>query len=195
MPFILGIILVPLTAILGSILGWKLVKGRRLYKFIGLVAGFLALPALCIFLIGRSYPNKAQVESDKFVKGISALHPKLICDDGDPGYGPDNTTPWYTGYYFIDANTNAQKTIEQSANHMGIQLTEDASYIQQLKGQSDTAPFGDEAFNPDSTYLAGKGLKITIARDGSVPTWCQNRWGQKESVKPGEYILYSTLTD
>lgn len=194
MPLLLGILLVPLTAILGGILGWKLVKARKLYKFLGLVAGLLALPALCILILGRVYPNKAEVETKKFINGISALHPSFICDDGDPGYGPDNTTPWYTGYYYIDASTSAQSIISQSASSRGIQLTTDTSYTQQLKGQSSEAPFGDEIFNPNSVYLAGGGLKITIARDGSIPTWCQNRWDQQVSVEPGKYILYSSLS-
>jgi len=113
MDLVLALFGIPILAIIGGITGWRLSKKHR--KILRLAASFLGVivfPVLFVMIMSFIFPNKAQTENKRIYKNLSTLHAKLICDNGDPGQGPDNTTPWYTAYYYIDGTSTAVQKIE-----------------------------------------------------------------------------------
>ena len=194
--FLIGIILV----VVAAVFGWRFLKKHRVKHrvpvlILGLVVFFVAL----VVILSYIFPDKAVAENHKIYKNLNQLHASLICDNGDSGDGPDNSTPWYTAYYYVDGTSNTEQKIRDFAANSGYQLTTDTAYINQLQGKDSVEPYGNEAFNTSSVYLTGtnhnKTLQLTIAKNGSVPAYCDTgTYGRSVSVKPGKYILYTTIT-
>lgn len=208
--FVLAILLPPIGFVI-SILAWRKTarqtqKGKPL-AILGTLLGFaLSIPVLffiwLLFALGggfHGHGNDAESASKPLVSQIKQLGGNKICDNGDSGYGIDNTQPWYQVYYQIPDNTNLTKEIKDAAMQDGYQLQENTAFINQLKGLPDanvgiSEPYGGEQFNPHSDYLTGKNdtktLTITINRQASVALYCDvSGYGRKQQTGNSTAIL------
>ncbi len=199
--FILAFVIPPLGAII-SIIAWREIKqkslrGKKLAVF-GTIWGLaFTLPFLffvwLFIVLGGLKGNGAQSASKPFIAQIKQAGGKKLCDNGDSGYGIDNTTQWYDAYYQIPNSPGLTNEIKGFASQDGYNVTKDTATIYQLQGKTDLIP--NEQFNSRSDYLIGhngdKTLTITINRQISVPLYCSNvgTYGQKRATGNDTAIL------
>lgn len=207
-------VLLPPVGFIVSIIAWlktakQTSKGKPL-AVLGTVLGFaLSIPLLFFIwlmyaLSGGFHGNDAENASKSLVAQVEQLGGHKICDNGDSGFGIDNTQPWYQIYYQIPDSSNLTKAIKDAAMQDGYQLQENTTFINQLKGLPDVngnigEPYGGEQFNPHSDYLTGqsgsKSLTITINRRASVKLDCaQGTRGRKLSTGNDTSILNVALS-
>jgi len=164
--------------------------------------GLLAMLSGCgIMFRSMVNGNLAQKRADAVIEGLGPLHPTMICDRGDNGYGLDNQMPWYDAYFTADAN-QADSTVVTAARHAGWQLVEDAQalavypYMNADGSQSGGAPYQGDGplvgvpYQPTSTYLADRRnhdryLVVAVVRDGTVMPEC----GRQTGPPPGKVII------
>jgi hypothetical protein len=183
-----------------SIIAWrkihKLSLGGKWLAVTGVVLGALfSLPLLgfvwLFMALGAWHGNQAQKDFEPIANQITALGGTKLCDNGDSGYGIDNTTPWYQVYYTVPDAADLTNKIKAIADQQGYRLEIDTAHIRQLKGLPDehgtySGSYGGEQFNPKSDYLIGesgdKSLSITINRQTTVALYCETDYGKKQST-------------
>jgi hypothetical protein len=212
---ILAILLPPIGLVV-SIFALRKIKRNHLpgkgQAIFGIVWGALfTLPFLLLALLFVSFGglrgNRAKNDAQPFVAQIQKAGGKELCNNGDSGYGIDNTQPWYEVYYEIPSNPQLTAQIKADATQFGYTLTSNTGLINQLKGIPDkngdiVEPFGRATFNPKADYLIshkdGKIVSVTINRETSLPLYCGGRnYGNKKATGNSNAILdvYFRLTD
>jgi len=191
---ILGLVLSILIAPIGlivSIVAWRKIRRQSLkgkgLAVAGTVLGVLiTVPMLWLFIalggfLQLIHGNQAEKDFRPIANQMIRLGGQKICDNGDSGYGIDNSAPWYQIYYTVPDTPDLTRKVESFIGQQGYQVSTDTNFINQLKGLPDqdgtyTEPYGGEQFNSRSNYLTGqsgnKSLKITINRQTSVPLYC-----------------------
>jgi hypothetical protein len=174
------------------------VKGRSL-RTLGIViasvvgaAGLIAVGFIfyAIYSVsGAGHSNQAQADIQPVLAQMQRLGGKAICDNGDNGYGVDNTEPWYEAYYSMPSSKSLTSKIKNAASSQGYTLTVDSDTIDQLK----TGDNVSERYNPASDYLAGsKGktlLSVVINRNTSVALNCNTgTYGRSQNTASGAII-------
>lgn len=151
--------------------------------------------------------NDAKKNFQPFIAKMQVAGGKEICDNGDGGFGFDNTQPWYEAYYELPNSPQLTNEIKSDASQFGFPLSENTQLINQLKGIPDnngdvTDPYGGATFNSKSDYLIshenGDTLTVTINRSTSVPLYCGvGSYGSKKSTGNDSAIVdvYFTLPD
>lgn len=214
---VIGLVLaiVPVVGLIISILAWKKIRknsmpGKWLAvtgTVIGLVFTLLFLFIFWLFImLGGLHGNQAQKDFDPIAKQISSIGGTKLCDNGDSGYGLDNTVPWYQVYYSMPDVQGLTAKVKDIAASQGYKLGMDNDFINQLKGLPGKdgiteIPYGDEQFNTKSDYLIGKNgsktLKITVNRATSVALYCGvSDYGKKQPTGENAIINFDlTLPD
>lgn len=199
--FILAFVIPPLGMVL-SFIARREIKQRNLrgkrFAIFGIIWGIIFTPLfllywLLFFTLGGwssvIHGNAAQRASKPLVSQIEKAGGKKLCDNGNDGYGIDNTTPWYQAYYRIPDSPGLANEIKGFAGKDGYALRTDTAQIKQLK-QNANDNFGDqtqEQFNPRADYLTGKSggdtLSMTVNRDTNVKLYCnRGKWGREVST-------------
>lgn len=155
------------------------------------------------------WPNPAQDRTNQFVKGISSLHPTLVCGDGSNGHSFENMTPSYTAYYYIDSTSNVSADLTSAASQIGIALSvapAPSSNSTPLKGgEVDALTFPSTTkfsqlpnplavYDPSATYLVDNShmrLQVVI-EDQSIRPECSTFGGQLPA-KDGKSILVTVM--
>lgn len=160
--------------------------------------------------LGAWHGNQAQKDFDPIARQIVDMGGTKLCNNGDSGYGIDNTTPWYQVYYTVPNTSDLTSEVKNIASQQEYQLSTDTNFINQLKGLPEqrgelegvyVTPYGDEQFNPKSDYLIGqsgnKSLKVTINRQTSVALYCGvEDYGKKQPTGSNAILDFSlTLPD
>ncbi len=161
---LLGILALPGT-VLSAIVVMRVLRRRRYGLPIGIAV--IAVTGVCALLIGPvtliwAYgltPNPAADRLRPLEQQIRAEGGTQICDNGDPGLGPDNVQPWKSVYYRMPASDAAYARIKARAQsegltpgddylHGGLELSETRGRVSLLcstgtYGQTYTPPAGD----------------------------------------------------
>jgi hypothetical protein len=192
-----------------SIIAWRQavkqkLKGRN-WAIFGTVWGVIfTLPFLFIFwiiysLTGGFHGNDAQKAAKPFIAKVQQAGGKKLCDNGDSGYGIDNTTPWYTAYYRIPDNAGLTDTLKNYASQTGYTLTRDYKTVGELKEQAVNGGGTGEQYNKSSDYLVGhsgvKTMQLTVTHNGPVPLYCGVKgYGQPHTAGGGTAVLSIDFT-
>ena len=208
---VLSIVLPPVGLIV-SIVALSEVKKKRLSgsgkAIFGIVWGAIfTLPALIgVWLIFVTVNNKAANDIRPIASRIQAIGGKKLCDNGDSGYGGDNTQPWYEVYYQIPNNSQLTNELKQFAFESAYSLFPDTGLITELKNVADHAtvtnylPPDEPAYSAENDYLTAantnKGtLSMTIYRDTSVPLDCGvSNYGRLQPTGSSNAIIDMRLT-
>lgn len=198
--FILAIFVAP-VGFITSIVAWRKIRknslrGKDLAIAGTIIGALLSLPFILftwlIIALGGWHWNGNQAANDfkPIAKQVLEIGSVKLCDNGDSGYGIDNTTPWYQVYYIVPNTSGLTDKIMSIATSEGYNLNSNKAFINQLNGLPDQnglniAPYGGEQFNPNSEYLIGqsgsKTLKITINRQTQVALYCGVKdYGKKQ---------------
>lgn len=176
-------------------------KGKAIFGIIwGVIFTLLLLLAAWLLIMPDGLKgNTAKKDAQPFIAQIQKAGGKELCENGDSGYGIDNTQPWYEAYYEIPNTSQLTNMIKADAAQSSYPLAEDTTLINQLKGIPDkngdiSEPYGGATFNPKSDYLIsnenGKILTVTIDRETSVPLYCGiSGYGNKKSTGDDNAIL------
>src|ERR1700729_3004335 len=77
--------------------------------------------------------NRAQLKAWPLVKDMRQLGGMVLCSNGDPGFGPDNTAPWYTTYFTVANKGDLADQITKYAAANGFTLKTNTPYIDDLQ--------------------------------------------------------------
>lgn len=159
---------------------------RTAFRALPLLGLTLALTAGCAFLGG---PNPAEKEAHSLESTLS-VHPKRLCDNGDPGRGPDNTTPWYDDYLTVADSPALVGDLTTAAQAQGFALSDDRAAVQHGRPMS--------PYSPTNVYLKGEHdgriLRITVFRHSTAVLACSKGWGRKVTPYDGQAVVEVSLT-
>jgi hypothetical protein len=176
----------------------------RAWAIFGVIWGIIfTVPlAFILFLViagGGLRRNDAEKYVQPFITQIQEAGGRKLCENGDTGFGPDNTQPWYEAYYEIPNSAHLTYTVTTDAAQAGYPLHANTRLANQLKGVPDkngslSQPYSGATFNPKADYLIGgrngRSLTITINRDASVPLYCNSgSYGKKQPTGGSNAIL------
>jgi hypothetical protein len=104
----------------------RLVERKRLIIGVVLVP-ILAIACLCVgvlvYAFGGFRPNDAKAAFEPIGHAIESAGGHQLCASGDPGYGPDNTTPWYDVVYQISSDSSLRDRLVAIGGDNGFSLT------------------------------------------------------------------------
>lgn len=110
----------------------KKTRNRPWLKIVIIVATIVAFVAFLYFMtplgfISRLFlaPNYAEQEAKPIEKALVEAGAVKKCSNGDKGFGPDNTRPWYSAYFVIpEDKTEAINKIQEASKKTGYNLVE-----------------------------------------------------------------------
>lgn len=157
-------------------------KGKAIF---GIVWGTIfTLPILVVawFAI-EIINNPAKNDIRPLTSGLQALGGKELCEDGDSGYGGDNTQPWSEVYYQVPNSSKLTSQVKQYAAQSGYTLVPNTGLITELKNVADhanvtdTLPPNEPPYSTMNDYFVasksnGGSLTVVIYRDTAVPLDC-----------------------
>jgi hypothetical protein len=73
-------------------------------------------------LLGQFRDNVAADTAGPIGHSVEALAGHRVCDSGDAGYSPDNTQPWYQGYYEVKDSDSLAATLTADVAKQGYTL-------------------------------------------------------------------------
>jgi hypothetical protein len=103
---------------------------RRRSRIVAAVVGVVALVLLggTAFSAARSVglfrENIAETGFRPMADALRASGATLACDQGDPGYGPDNTSPWYKAVFAAPRSVTLPDRVLEIAASEGFMLSE-----------------------------------------------------------------------
>lgn len=215
---IVGLLLAIFVAPVGlvtSIVAWRKIRknaqrGKGLAIAGTVIGALFCVPFFLFFWLftilgGWHIGNQAANDFKPIDKQIKEIGGVKLCDNGDGGYGIDNTTPWYQVYYTVPDTAGLTDKVKSIVAREGYQPAQNAAFINQLKGLPEQdnpnlyiTTYGNEQFNSKSDYLIGqndnKSLKVTVNRQTSVALYCGiNDYGEKR-LTGSDAILDFSLT-
>ena len=160
---------------------------RTACRAVPLLGLTLALTAGCGFLGG---PNPAEQEAHS-LEGTLRVHPSRLCDNGDPGRGPDNTVPWYDDYLTVADSPALVGDLTTAARAKGFALADDRAEAR--KNTNALSPY-----SPSNVYLSGRHdgrlLRVTVFRHSTAVLACSKGWGRKVTPYDGQAVVQLSLT-
>lgn len=73
--------------------------------------------------LGAFRPNVAKSAFGPIANALESAGAQRICDNGDAGYGPDNTAPWYDTTYLMPSTPQLTKRLIAISADQGFPLT------------------------------------------------------------------------
>ncbi len=166
-------LVLPLVGLAFSILGYnKTSNQHKRWKTAALVS--IALNSFLIFLAFISLTGLFLLSGGlKSLQGNSAhnlvkpLEVRLvddlggtkICDEGDSGYGIDNTQPWYEVYYLVNDN-NIEKILIEESSKIDVMLSES----KEIRNYYEDSSNYEIGLDPNRPYI--EPLKASILLNG-----------------------------
>jgi hypothetical protein len=95
----------------------KLVVVASIFVVITAAVGVLA------YSLGAFRPNVAQSAFGPIANALESAGAQRICDNGDAGYGPDNTAPWYDTTYLMPSTPQLTNRLIAIGANQGFSLT------------------------------------------------------------------------
>lgn len=223
---ILGLVLVilPPVGLVLSIVSLRVIqkhnyRGKNI-AIVGIVVNSLLLTPI-IFLAwlvfvtsGGFRGNAAQKELTPIYEQVESIGGKKLCDNGDAGYGIDNTRPWYEAYYSVSDLPDLTSKVKEFAKNEGFDLHEDGLLITRAKGLPDPGTTSWRSvgveYSPDSDYLTSKDeqlgdsysekneLSVRIHRTIASSLNCSNsnkyEYGYEYTPMPGTALVKLTMS-
>lgn len=103
---------------------------RRRNRIVTAIVGGVALVLIggSAFSVARSvglfHENIAETGFRPIAEALRASGSNLVCDQGDPGYGPDNTSPWYKAVFAAPRSVSLPDRVMEIAAKEGFMLSE-----------------------------------------------------------------------
>lgn len=151
--------------------------------------GFLLLGLVARFRELIHGGNAARKAMRPLIDRLGATHPTFLAQNGDAGYGLDNSNPWYDLHLIVDRTPELEETVRSVGRDIGFHL------------DVDRRPHF-ERFSPTSSHLIaerdGGTLTVGITRDGPEainaygPTI--GAYGQRVTPPAGKAILSLSLS-
>lgn len=145
--------------------------------------------------------NKAQLTFKPIDQKIRSIGGKQICENGDNGKGIDNSSPWYTIYYYVPDGAGLTQSVKDVSAQNGYTLTNDVNqndYQQQITQSPSSPTQGTSESQLSSDYLISQNqqLRVEIVRQGNVQIGCSDAKLNAENISPpsGQAILYWSLS-
>ena len=143
----------------------------------------LVILALAFFALAYSLgafrDNVAQDAVTPLANQLTSIGAHQICDEGDAGYSPDNSQPWYKAFYQVPNAASARLDFLDAASSSGFPLVVDNS----VSGQSP-----DQTFYTSNTIKPEWGLTLVIYRNTTVTPDCLSGGNQKARASGGGAI-------
>lgn len=128
----------------------------------------LTLVALYIgFAVWNIVDNRAADLAAPLERSLSTSGATKVCNDGDPGRGPDNTQPWYEVAYDVQmTKDNAIALVKRVAKDNGYTLSPvgqgNQSHLSVTSDDSKQQPYGDIDTGP---------INLAFTIDGPGPVY------------------------
>ncbi len=126
-----------------------------------LIFGLILLAG--IYALGGFRDNVAHDAVSPLTASLVGVGGRLLCDQGDAGYGPDNRQPWYQATYSVPRQATARLRFFNAAGQDGYRLVPDVSVPHQ------TAERQYFTSDPNDPQLGGLGLVIERGSKSSQP--------------------------
>jgi hypothetical protein len=103
---------------------------RRRNRIVSAIVGGVALVLIggSAFSVARSvglfHENIAETGFRPMAEALRASGANLACDQGDSGYGPDNTSPWYKAVFAAPRSVSLPDRVMEIAAKEGFMLSE-----------------------------------------------------------------------
>ena len=103
---------------------------RRRSRIVTAIVGGVALVLIggSAFSVARSvglfHENIAETGFRPMAEALRASGANLACDQGDSGYGPDNTSPWYKAVFAVPRSVRLPDRVMEIAAKEGFMLSE-----------------------------------------------------------------------
>ena len=133
----------------------------------------LVILALAFFALAYSLgafrDNVAQDAVAPLANQLTTMGAHRLCDEGDAGYSPDNSQPWYKAFYQVPNAASARLAFLHAAATSGFPLVVDNT----VPGQSHEETFISNTIKPEW------GLTLVIYRNTTVTLDCLSGGNQK----------------
>ena len=139
-----------------------------------------------IYALGGFRDNVAQDAASPLKASLDAVGGRMLCDQGDAGYGPDNRQPWYQATYSVPRQATARLRFFNAAGQNGYRLVRDVSVSHQT---AERQYFTSDPINP----LLG-GLGLVIERGSQSTQSCGAGGPQAKGAPAGGAIYEISLT-
>lgn len=151
----------------------------------GVVVGvpLLAVGLYLASLLGVFHENVAQTQAGHAVQAYTSRGATILCENGNNGYGMDNTQPWYVAYLDAPESLGTRAVARQALKAAGV----DGPVVPTPSSSSDqkTPASSIELASPDGT------VRLEVARVGKVAQYCGGGidYGRGNQVKPGRVLV------
>jgi len=151
---------------------------RRTTRILLLALG-IPLVFVVVAIVGLTYAlggfreNVAQDAVAPILKSIEVHGASRICDQGDAGYGLDNTEPWYQVSYEVPDAASAKNAFFAAAAEAGYPLAPNTM----VNGH-----FAHQQFYTSDPSGSQLGLSLVIVRDSTVALNCASGSSLKEQT-------------
>ncbi len=146
-------------------------------------AAILLLVLVIAGLFGFFSSNQAKKDFRPIAKNLNAISAKLVCDNGDGGHGPDNTTPWYDAFYYVKNSGNLPAELSSVVSQAGFSLK---SPVASSRNQYSLTGSGSKAKLDISVANSPDSLTKTCADVGS--------YGLPIAAPSGQSVVEFNLT-
>jgi hypothetical protein len=125
----------------------------------------LAIACVIVYAFGGFRPNDAKAAFQPIGHAIESAGGHQLCASGDPGYGPDNTAPWYRAVYKISSDSTLRARLVDIGADNGFSLTrretpDDPTGVRLLQGSNNQRALTVSFASRDSELTCGSS-KIT----------------------------------
>lgn len=184
---LLGLAAVPGAVLSGIALGRRAraraVRPARIGVGIALLSACaLAVGPGVLALAWTATPNPAVAVLHPYEQEVVALGGTPLCTNGDPGRGPDNTSPWREAYFSVPASAPVLQHLESRAAVDGFALRPSAEKASPFSGTT--------------RYSAGRRgatLSAEIATQGTSLD-CDPDYGRTQRAAPGTVLVDLTVS-
>lgn len=168
----------------------KLRTNKRLTKILVIllapfVVGFIIEIIFFAWGLLFGFRNAAQDELKPVLSQVEAMGGYKICDNGDPGLGPDNLDPWYHIYYELPGALDLATRIKSIAGPLGYQLKDDAVAIE---GSKESVPRGDADYW-QAVPFKNRELRVVVHRSGTLGLECSKDYGKTKAIDAGRAVV------
>jgi hypothetical protein len=156
----------------------------------GAVLGTAALVAVFVIIgnaLGLWAGNAAETAAQPAVDAYTNSGAKLICENGDGGFGPDNRIPWFDAYLDVPASLATTERATAAIKAAGF----DAPRLKAVGPTDGDAP-------PPASFAVVSGTgdhygSVDVYPSGSIPLYCTengiDKYGKPYTPKAGRALV------